>query len=84
MIEVKLFAALRERAGRDSVTVSPPPSVTSVFQLLDWLAGQDAQLAAALAATPRLMIAVNEMLASEDASLAEGDVVALFPPVTGG
>nr|WP_300381779.1 MoaD/ThiS family protein [uncultured Alcanivorax sp.] len=30
------------------------------------------------------MVAVNEVLGSEDSTVSPGDVVALFPPVTGG
>ena len=84
MIEVKLFAALRERAGRDSITVTPPATVTTVMELVAWLAEQDDSLATALEATPRRMVAINEELASEDSAVTSGDVVALFPPVTGG
>lgn len=84
MIEVRFFAALRERVGSDSITVSPPAGVDTVAKLADWLAEQDSQVAQALAATPRRMVAVNEVLGSEDSTISEGDVVALFPPVTGG
>tara|TARA_Y100000588_G_scaffold251227_3_gene265742 strand:- start:259 stop:516 length:258 start_codon:yes stop_codon:yes gene_type:complete len=83
-IEVRFFAALRERVGNDSMTVSPPASVDTVARLADWLAGQDSQVARALEATPRRMVAVNEVLGTEDSPVADGDVVALFPPVTGG
>jgi len=84
MIEVRFFAALRERVGSDSITVSPPAAVDTVAKLSDWLAEQNPQVAQALAATPRRMVAVNEVLGSEDSAISEGDVVALFPPVTGG
>ncbi|MED5388727.1 MAG: molybdopterin converting factor subunit 1 [Pseudomonadota bacterium] len=84
MIEVRFFAALRERVGEDSLAVAPPREVATVAALTEWLAQQYPQVARALAATPRCMVAVNEVLASEDAPIAEGDVVALFPPVTGG
>ncbi|MCG8394518.1 MAG: molybdopterin converting factor subunit 1 [Pseudomonadales bacterium] len=83
MIEIRFFAALRERVGSDSLTVSPPDSVDTVAKLVAWLEEEPA-LAEALAATPRRMVAVNEELASEETTIAGGDVVALFPPVTGG
>lgn len=84
MITVRFFAALRERVGQDSLEVTPPASVTTVAALADWLAESDARLAEALAATPRRMVAVNEQLANDEAAISDGDVVALFPPVTGG
>lgn len=83
MIEVRFFAALRERVGSDRLEVSPPDSVDTVAKLVAWLE-RDLDLADALAATPRRMVAVNEVLGSEESSISQGDVVALFPPVTGG
>lgn len=83
MIEVRFFAALRERVGSDRLEVSPPDSVDTVAKLVAWLE-RDPDLADALVATPRRMVAVNEVLGSEESSISQGDVVALFPPVTGG
>jgi len=57
--------------------------VDTVAKLVAWLE-TDPALAEALAATPRRMVAVNEVLGSEDSTVSPGDVVALFPPVTGG
>ena len=84
MIQVRLFAALRERAGQDLLEIALPGEVSTVGELVAWLEESDEMLAKAFAATPCRMVAVNEVLANEDASIAEGDVVALFPPVTGG
>ena len=84
IIEVRLFAALRERAGEEVLRVSPPPSVTTVASLCDWLAAEYPTVATAFEATPRRMVAINEELATEDSPVAAGDTVALFPPVTGG
>lgn len=84
MIQIRFFAALRERAGRDLLELSLPEGVGTVAELVDWLMDSDATLARALEATPHRMVAVNEVLCGEDAAVEEGDVVALFPPVTGG
>ena len=84
MIEIRFFAALRERVGSDSLAVTPPDGVDTVAALLAWLADDNASVAGALAATPRYMVAVNEVLSQEQAAVRDGDVVALFPPVTGG
>jgi len=80
VIEVRFFAALRERVGSDSLTVMPP----DVAALVAWLADDNVSVARALEATPRYMVAVNEVLSQEQAAVRDGDVVALFPPVTGG
>ena len=52
--------------------------------LVAWLADENETVARALEATPRYMVAVNEVLGQEQAVIRDGDVVALFPPVTGG
>ncbi|QJX01622.1 molybdopterin converting factor subunit 1 [Alcanivorax sp. IO_7] len=84
VIEVRFFAALRERVGEEVLRVSPPPAVTTVAALCDWLAAGYPAVATALEATPRRMVAINEELATPDSAVAAGDTVALFPPVTGG
>lgn len=84
MIQVRFFAALRERAGQDVVEMPLPEGVGTVAELVSWLENSDETLARAFAATPCRMVAVNEVLGSEDSRIEEGDVVALFPPVTGG
>ena len=80
-IDVRLFALLRERAGSDSVTVEVPDGAT-VRDAVD-----------AVARTPGLadvigrmsvVMAVNREYADDDARLAEGDELALIPPVSGG
>ncbi len=84
MIDVRFFAALRERVGSDSLTVMPPDGVDTVVALVAWLADDNVSVARALEATPRYLVAVNEVLSQEQAAVRDGDVVALFPPVTGG
>lgn len=84
MIEIRFFAALRERVGSDSLAVAPPEGVGTVAELVAWLAEGNVAVAGALEATPRYMVAVNEVLSQDQAVIRDGDVVALFPPVTGG
>ncbi len=84
MIQVRFFAALRERAGREVLEMALPEGVSTVGELVSWLEDSDEALARALAATPCRMVAVNEVLGSEASDIEDGDVVALFPPVTGG
>jgi molybdopterin synthase sulfur carrier subunit len=83
-MRVLYFAWVREQVGTGQETVSPPPEVTSVADLLDWLAGRSAGHAAALADRSRLRAAVDGVFAALDAPVAGASEVALFPPVTGG
>jgi molybdopterin converting factor subunit 1 len=81
LIDVRLFAMLRERAGSDTVTVEVPDTATV----------RDAKEAVArthgltdVMARTSIVMAVNREYADDDAPLAEGDELALIPPVSGG
>ena len=80
-VEVRLFAMLRERAGRDAVTVDVPDGAT-VRQALD-VVGREHGLGELIAAMPVVM-AVNREYADEEDRLSPGDELALIPPVSGG
>jgi molybdopterin converting factor subunit 1 len=79
-LEIKLFATLRDRAGRMSVQVSLEESA-SVQDLLDTLAATYPELAPALSTA---LVAVNKQFAFPDMLLTPADEIALFPPVSGG
>ena len=74
-VRVRLFAALRERAGAGSVDLDLPDGarVDDVWEALDL--GDE---------PPGILFAVNKAYAGRDATLSQGDEVALIPPVSGG
>jgi len=78
------FAWLRTRIGTAEETVDPPPGVTTVASLVEWLKGRGPGFAEALKNQKLLRVAVNKEYVGWDHRLAPGDEVALFPPVTGG
>jgi molybdopterin converting factor subunit 1 len=74
-ITVRLFAGLREQAGTGQRALELPPGATlaDVWSALD-LGDEPAGL----------LYAVNKVYAERDRPLAEGDEVAVIPPVSGG
>lgn len=82
VLQVRLFAVLRERAGRDSLEIEVAEGAT-VAEALRALGAESEPLAAALEAMPVVM-AVNRSYVSEEATLSPGDELALIPPVSGG
>jgi len=82
VLQVRLFAVLRERAGRDSLEVEVAEGAT-VAEALQALAAANEPLGAALEAMAVVM-AVNRSYVGEDATLSAGDELALIPPVSGG
>lgn len=82
VLQVRLFAILRERAGRDRLEIEVADGAT-VAEALRALRAESAPLAEALKAMPVVM-AVNRSYVGEEATLAAGDELALIPPVSGG
>jgi MoaE-MoaD fusion protein len=80
-VDVRLFALLRDRAGRDTVTVELDDGAT-VADLLE-AAAREPGLDELLPDLP-VRAAVNREYAASDAVLSPGDEVALIPPVSGG
>jgi molybdopterin synthase catalytic subunit/molybdopterin converting factor small subunit len=75
VVHVRLFAALRERAGRDAIELELPDGAL----VSDALAAVDD-----LARDLPLVLAVNREYAAPGDVLAPGDELALIPPVSGG
>jgi len=72
-VKVKLFAGLRERAGWSERELEDVACVADVWAALGL--GDE---------PPGLLYAVNKEYAPRDQELADGDEVALIPPVSGG
>ena len=83
-MKILYFAWLRERLNRGEEQVSPPPEVATVADLIDWLAANDEAFAFAVEKRSLIRAAVDARLVSHDAPIAGAQVVALFPPMTGG
>ena len=79
-VEIRLFATLKDRAGRSTIKVSieEPATVQTLLGVIE-------EAYPALAETlPSTVIAVNKAYAGPETPVAIGDEVALFPPVSGG
>ena len=79
-IEVRLFAVLRERAGRDRIVLTDVPDGATVADLKELVAAEHPELG------PLDSVAgvVGTSYARPDTVVVEGDEVALLPPVSGG
>jgi molybdopterin converting factor subunit 1 len=78
------FAWLKQKTGCTEEEVQPPPEVTSVAALLDWLETRGPGYAEALSDRAAIRVAVNQEYAAPGDPVKPGDEIALFPPVTGG
>jgi MoaE-MoaD fusion protein len=80
-VSVRLFAILRERAGRDSVEIELPEGAT-VGDAFDRLA-ETPGLGELVERMP-LRMAVNREYASDATRIGAGDELAVIPPISGG
>lgn len=79
-IKLLFFAHYRDLVGTDQVEVELPPGSTASM-LLDRIRAEGGRFAR-LPATP--VVAINHEYAPLETPLADGDEVALIPPVAGG
>lgn len=82
-IKVLYFAALREALGTPGETVELPDGCTTLAGVRALIAGRGGDWAK-LAQMKNLRAAINQRMADPDSTVADGDEVAFFPPVTGG
>lgn len=75
-IQVRFFASLRERLGREADAVETAGALT--------VADVWARVAGDQPLPPNTLIAVNMEYAALNRDVNDGDEVAFFPPVTGG
>lgn len=82
MINILLFASLRESIGATSMRLSIklPCSVAQLKQQ----AGAENSVLAKAQLNQALLVAVNQVIADDEVMINTGDEVAFFPPVTGG
>ena len=78
-IRVIYFAAVRDLVGRDEETIDLAESATSTTDLVELLLGRHERLS-----MEGVRLAVNEEFVDASHPLADGDTVALIPPVSGG
>ncbi|MFK8035388.1 MAG: molybdopterin converting factor subunit 1 [Hyphomicrobiales bacterium] len=84
MTKFMYFAWVRERIGSHSEELEVPETVTTVRELLTWLAGRGEEYANALSDVDSLRVALDQTHAEADASIVGSREIAIFPPMTGG
>jgi len=78
------FASVRERIGVSEEEIAPPANVTTVAQLIAWLAERGEGYAAAFANAMTIRAAIDKTHARPDSLIVSACEIAFFPPMTGG
>jgi molybdopterin synthase sulfur carrier subunit len=83
-VKLIYFAWVRERIGLESEEVTPPASVRTTVELIDWLKTRGPGYAAALSEPRAVRVAVDKVHAIGEMPIGNAHEVAIFPPMTGG
>ena len=83
-MKILYFALLRERLDRAEEEVDPPASVKTIADLIAWLRARDEAADLAMAQPEIIGAAIDAKKMPHSAPIAGAQVIALFPPMTGG
>jgi molybdopterin synthase sulfur carrier subunit len=86
MSELKLvyFAWVRERVGKAEEEIALPDSVSTVTDLVRWLAARGEEYAHAFENPKVIRAAIDKRHVPPDARIDGAREIAFFPPMTGG
>lgn len=79
-VTIRMFAAARDAGGFDAQTLELPPGAN----VADALASLRQRLMPAQSILKTCAFAINQRFARPDEPLADGDELAILPPVSGG
>ncbi|MEO8421664.1 MAG: molybdopterin converting factor subunit 1 [Hyphomicrobium sp.] len=83
-VQIRYFAWLREKVGRESEDVELPAGVETVADLVGWLQQRGPQYVEAFARPQVVRAALDKVHVKPTAALGAAREIAFFPPVTGG
>ncbi|HWK95038.1 MAG TPA: molybdopterin converting factor subunit 1 [Pseudolabrys sp.] len=83
-MKLRYFAWVRERIGKPEEDVEIPAAVTTIAELMTWLAGRGEEYAHAFDNPKVIRAAIDRLHVKPQAGIAGAREIAFFPPMTGG
>ena len=83
-IKLCYFAWVRERVGKAEEELAPPKDVSTVADLITWLASRGEEYAHACDNPKVIRAAIDRSHVKPDAAIRGAREIAFFPPMTGG
>ncbi len=78
------FAWLRERVGKPDEEIELPAHVSTIADLIEWLAGRGEEYAHAFENRNVIRAAIDHVHVKADTPIGTAREIAFFPPMTGG
>jgi len=83
-VKILYFAWVRERIGKADEELDPPAGITTVADLMRWLAERGEEYAYAFENPKVIRAAIDRVHVPADSRIGTAREVAFFPPMTGG
>lgn len=83
-MKVRYFAWVRERVGKPEEDIEPPAGITTIGELMSWLATRGEEYAHAFDNPKVIRAAIDRTHVRPEAMIDGAREIAFFPPMTGG
>jgi len=83
-LKLLYFAWVRERVGKPEEEIEVPPGVSTVAELMAWLAGRGEEYAYAFGNPKVIRAAIDRAHVKPQSPIKGAGEIAFFPPMTGG
>ena len=83
-MKVLYFAWMRERIGKPEEEIEPPVGISTVRDLMQWLAGRGEEYAYAFENPKIIRAAIDRSHVRPETAIGGAKEIAFFPPMTGG
>jgi molybdopterin synthase sulfur carrier subunit len=83
-VKILYFAWIRERIGKTDEDIDPPAGVTTVADLIGWLAARGEEYSYAFENPKVIRAAIDRVHVRPDTRIGAAREIAFFPPMTGG
>lgn len=83
-MKVLYFAWVRERVGKTDEEIDPPNDVTTVADLIGWLAERGEEYSHAFENPKVIRAAIDRVHVRPETEIGAAREIAFFPPMTGG
>ena len=84
MLKLRYFAWVRERIGKPEEVIEVPSNITTVGELMGWLASRGEEYAHAFKNLNVIRAAIDQRHVRPDTAIKGAGEIAFFPPMTGG